>query len=68
MTAYKLILAEDHIPLRQAIKKILREYGELSIVGEAGNGLELLGHLKKSVPDLVITDIFNAQAPWAGSH
>ncbi len=57
MTAYKIFLAEDHIPLRQAIKKIVQQRCGLSILGEAGDGLELLELLKQSPPDMVITDI-----------
>ncbi len=57
MPSYKIVLAEDHIPLRQMIKKIVQENGELTVVGEANDGLELLELLEKSLPDMVITDI-----------
>ncbi len=57
MTAYKIVLAEDHVPLRQAIKKIVQESGEMSVVGEAGDGIELLQIIEHSLPDMVVTDI-----------
>ena len=57
MTAYRVVLAEDHLLLRQAIKKILQKRDELSVVGEAGDGLELLQLLELSLPDMVIIDI-----------
>jgi DNA-binding NarL/FixJ family response regulator len=57
MMAYRIVLAEDHIPLRKTIKKILEENTELTVVGEADDGLELLALLKHSLPDMVITDI-----------
>ncbi len=57
MASYKIVLAEDHIPLRQIIKKIVQGTGELSVVGEANDGLGLLELLEQSLPDMVITDI-----------
>ncbi len=57
MPSYSIVLAEDHIPLRQIIKKIIQGTGELTVIGEANDGLELLELLAKSLPDIVITDI-----------
>jgi two-component system, NarL family, response regulator NreC len=57
MPSYKIVLAEDHIPLRQMIKKIVQENGELTVVAEANDGLELLELVEQSLPDMVITDI-----------
>jgi DNA-binding NarL/FixJ family response regulator len=57
MPPYRIILAEDHILLRQAVKKIIEETPGLTVIGEAGDGLELLELLEGSLPDMVITDI-----------
>ena len=57
MTPYRIVLADDHIILRQGVKKIIEEYGDLQVIGEAKDGLELLDLLKKSTPDMVILDI-----------
>ena len=57
MSSYRIVLADDHIILRQGIKKIIEEYGDLKVVGEARDGLELLSLLRKSTPDMVILDI-----------
>jgi DNA-binding NarL/FixJ family response regulator len=57
MPSYTIVLAENHIPLRQCIKKIVQATGELTIVGEANDGLELLELLEQSHPDMVITGI-----------
>jgi DNA-binding NarL/FixJ family response regulator len=57
MCPYHIILAEDHAPFRQGIKEILEENDGLEVVGEAGDGLELLELLKKTTPDLIILDI-----------
>jgi DNA-binding NarL/FixJ family response regulator len=54
---YRIILADDHILLRQGLKRILSEMPNLQVVGEAGDGLGLLKILKKEIPDMVIMDI-----------
>lgn len=57
MKAYKIVLADDHVMFRQGVKQIIREIEGLEVVGEAGDGLELLNLLKKFLPDLIILDI-----------
>ena len=57
MAPYNIVLADDHIWVRQGIKKIILEDGEMRVVGEAGDGLELLEILQEITPDLVILDI-----------
>lgn len=57
MTPYNVVLADDHILVRQGIKKIILEDVDMRVVGEAGDGIELLEILEKLTPDLVILDI-----------
>jgi DNA-binding NarL/FixJ family response regulator len=57
MTPYNIVLADDHILVRQGIKKIILEDANMQVVGEAGDGVELLEILEKLTPDLVILDI-----------
>ena len=57
MTPYSIVLADDHILVRQGIKKIILEDADMRVVGEAGDGIELLEILEKLTPDLVILDI-----------
>jgi DNA-binding NarL/FixJ family response regulator len=57
MESYKIILAENRIRFRQIIKKIIEKNGELTVVGEANDGSELLELLEQSLPDMVITGI-----------
>jgi DNA-binding NarL/FixJ family response regulator len=57
MSRYRIILAEDHVLMRKGIKKIIQENPELAVVGEAGDGLELLQLLEEFTPDMVILDI-----------
>ncbi len=57
MASYRIVLADDHPLLRGAIKKCIAEIPDLQVVGEAGDGLELLELLKRSVPDMILLDI-----------
>lgn len=57
MNPYRIVLADDHVLFRQGIKNILKRAAGLEIVGEAGDGLNLLELLKKATPDMVILDI-----------
>ena len=56
-TSCKIILAEDHVGFRTFIKASLEGVEGLAVVGEAGDGVELLALLKDDLPDLVILDI-----------
>jgi DNA-binding NarL/FixJ family response regulator len=57
MNTYHILLADDHVLLRQGLKIIIEKMADLKIVGEVGDGLELLQLLKKLTPHLIILDI-----------
>ena len=57
MGGYGIILADDHPLLRQGLIKILQENAAFKVLGEAGDGMELLRLLPKAKPDLVIIDV-----------
>lgn len=56
---YRIVLADDHALFRQGLKGILHGASDLEVVGEAGDGLELLGLLKSDRldPHLIILDV-----------
>ncbi len=57
MSPYRIVLADDHILLRQGIKQIIEASDDMKVVGEAADGLDLLNLLKKIAADMVIMDI-----------
>ena len=57
MKPYKVVLADDHVMVRQAIRTFIEKIDGVQICGEVSDGRELLNHLKISTPDLVILDI-----------
>lgn len=57
MSLYRIVLADDHHLFREAVRRSIEKIPELQVVGEAGDGLELLKVLENLSPDLVIVDI-----------
>ena len=57
MSPYRIILADDHLLFRKGLRRIIEDSQNLSVIGEAGDGLQLLELLKKTKPDMVILDI-----------
>lgn len=54
----KVILAEDHNIVRNGIKMLLESQGEITVVAEANNGLEVLSYFAEGGhADIVIADI-----------
>jgi DNA-binding NarL/FixJ family response regulator len=54
---YRIVLADDHTIVRRGIKKMIEEMADLTVIGEASDGQELLSLLKILDTDLVILDI-----------
>jgi DNA-binding NarL/FixJ family response regulator len=54
---YEILLVDDHALIRQGIRRILAEHFDVRVVGELGDGLELLEALKEMHPHMVILDI-----------
>ena len=57
MEPFRILLAEDHILFRELIKKSLQEIPNIEVVGEVGDGLQLLQSIKVLKPHMVIVDI-----------
>lgn len=57
MARARIILADDHALIRQGIRKIIEESSEFEVIGEAGDGKELLEIVESLRPDIVVTDI-----------
>ena len=57
MEPYRVLLAEDHRLFREFLKKNLEEVAGIEVVGEVGNGLQLLESIKDLQPHMVILDI-----------
>ena len=53
----KLLIADDHLIIRQGLRLILETENDFEIVGEASDGAEALKLCKKLKPDVVLMDL-----------
>jgi len=53
----RLLIADDHQVLKDGIKAMLRDSGEIEVAGDASNGLEVLDVAGKTPVDVVLLDI-----------
>src|SRR5215213_2604658 len=53
----RVVLADDHEIFRDGFRVMLKKQDSVELIGEAGNGEELLEQVQELQPDIVITDI-----------
>jgi two-component system nitrate/nitrite response regulator NarL len=53
----RVVLADDHVFVRDGIKSLLENEANIEVVGEATDGLEALKTVEINKPDLLILDI-----------
>lgn len=57
MQKIKVLLADDHVVVRQGLRALLMAEEDIEIVGEADNGRQAIQLVKKLMPDVAIIDI-----------
>jgi len=57
VSPFKILLADDHVMFRRGVRSLIQGMDNVEVVGEAGDGIELLRLLQKIQPHLVIMDI-----------
>jgi len=53
----RVLIADDEVPARRKVRSYLAGKSEVTIVGEAANGLEAVDSIQRLQPDLVFLDI-----------
>lgn len=53
----RILIADDHVLLRQGIKDVLTMEADFNVVGEAANGEEALEKIGELMPDILLLDI-----------
>ncbi len=53
----RVLLAEDHILVRQGFRRILEDDPGITVVGEARTGIEAIDRCKELKPDVVVMDL-----------
>jgi len=57
MTGMRVVLAEDDVLLREGLASLLERSG-FEVVGQAGDGAQLLALVRDELPELVVVDIW----------
>ena len=52
-----VMLADDHVLIREGIKQLLEFDGSMKVIAEASDGIECLEKLKNLKPDILLLDI-----------
>ena len=56
MSGTRVVIADDDVLLREGLASLL-ERASFEVIGQAGTGTELLGLVRRHLPDLAIVDI-----------
>jgi DNA-binding NarL/FixJ family response regulator len=57
MSKIRIVLADDHVLLRQGTRQLLEHEPDMEVVGEASDGAEAVELVVKTKPDVVIIDV-----------
>jgi DNA-binding NarL/FixJ family response regulator len=57
MSAIRVVVADDHPPVRQSICRLLSRAGDIEVVGEASDGREAVRLVAEQQPDVVVMDV-----------
>ncbi len=53
----RILIADDDLPIRRLIRRILEEHSEWDVCGEAENGRDAVAKAKALCPDLIVMDL-----------
>ncbi len=56
-TKIRVLLADDHVVVRQGTKELLKQEADITVVGEASDGMEAVRKAMETHPDIVIMDV-----------
>lgn len=57
MDKIRIVLADDHAVMREGTRRIMEDYPDLTVVGEADDGEQALEMVKRLQPDVAVLDI-----------
>lgn len=52
-----IVLAEDHLIVREGLRNLLQLHNDFAVIGEANNGMEVVELAQTLQPDIVVIDI-----------
>ena len=57
MTKIRILIADDHVVLRSGLRRLLNEYADIEVIGEANDCDEAIARAGELVPDVLLLDI-----------
>jgi DNA-binding NarL/FixJ family response regulator len=60
----RVLLAEDHLTVRDGLKRLVNEQEDMEVVGEAGDGRDAVRLARELLPDVAVMDI--SMPGWDG--
>jgi len=54
---HRVMLVDDHVIIRQGLRTILEGYDDMSVIAEAGNGVEAVSLAAEMRPDTIVMDV-----------
>ena len=57
MRRLKLLLAEDHVLVREGLKSLIDDQPDMEVVAEAGDGLHAVRLAQDRMPDVALADV-----------
>ena len=57
METLRVLLADDHILFRKGIASLLSSRQDITVVGEASDGIEAVSMARETLPDVILMDI-----------
>jgi len=53
----RVVLADDHVIVRQGLRALLEDEPDIEVVGEANHGREVIEVVRETTPDVVVVDL-----------
>ena len=53
----KILLADDHSIVRDGLRRIVEDAGDMTVIAEAADGAEAIQQVQEKVPDMAVIDI-----------
>ena len=53
----RILIADDHPIVRQGLATVLEQESDLSVVGQAANGMEAVAKARELMPDIILMDL-----------
>src|SRR5215212_3547105 len=60
----RILLAEDHVTVRDGLKRLVNEQEDMEVVAEAGDGRDAVRLARELLPDVAVMDI--SMRGWDG--